>query len=188
MPLDPPHSAADAPRVRTSRLELVAATAAMARADADRNHPLLGDLLDADVPEDWPPATAHDALELWAGVAEQRPAEAGWWNWFIVRDDAGPNDRMLVGSIGFKGPPDASGSVEIGFAVLPSYQAKGFATEAAEALLAWAWRAPQATHIYAETLPYLPAAMRVLEKLGFRYSDDGVEPGAVRLVRTRESR
>ncbi|MBK9120229.1 MAG: GNAT family N-acetyltransferase [Phycisphaerales bacterium] len=180
--LEPNHGA---PRLRTARLDLIAGTAAMNCADAAPDRPQLGDLLDADIAEDWPPELMRDVLSTWANIATERPAEIGWWNWYIIRDEAGPHDRILVGGAGFKGPPDEDGWIEVGYSILPSWQCKGFATEAVAALLAWAWQHPQVTYIAAETLPYLSAALRVLSKLGFEYAGDGSEPGAVRFKLAR---
>jgi hypothetical protein len=43
-------------------------------------------------------------------------------------------DNLVVGMCGFTGPPDAKGVVELAYGIAPSYQGKGFATEAAMAL------------------------------------------------------
>ena len=50
--------------------------------------------------------------------------------------------RELVGNGGFKGPPSASGVVEIGYSILPAFQRRGFATEAARCLMAAAFALP----------------------------------------------
>ena len=47
-------------------------------------------------------------------------------------------DRLAVGSMGFKAPPDGTGTVEIGYAVNRSHRGRGYATEMAAALVAWA--------------------------------------------------
>ena len=49
-------------------------------------------------------------------------------------------DRLAVGSMGFKAPPDTTGTVEIGYAVNRSQRGRGYATEMAGALVAWALR------------------------------------------------
>jgi GNAT superfamily N-acetyltransferase len=52
----------------------------------------------------------------------------------MVQRDTG----IAVGSCGFKGPPAEDGAVEIAYGVDPDHQRKGYATEAAEALVAFA--------------------------------------------------
>ena len=66
---------------------------------------------------------------------------------------------------GFKGPP-ADGKVEVGYSVVPSQQRRGHATAAIGSMIETA-RRRGATRVRAETLPSLPASIRVLEKLGF---------------------
>ena len=41
----------------------------------------------------------------------------------------------LVGAGGYFGPPDADGTVEIGYSVLPEWQRHGYATQMTEALV-----------------------------------------------------
>jgi ribosomal-protein-alanine N-acetyltransferase len=44
-----------------------------------------------------------------------------------------------VAEIGFHGPPDESGSVEIGYRVVTGYRRRGFAEEGSCQLLDWAF-------------------------------------------------
>lgn len=46
--------------------------------------------------------------------------------------------RHVIGSIGFHGPPDAEGRLEIGYKVEPAYRRRGFARESAQAMFEWA--------------------------------------------------
>ena len=48
--------------------------------------------------------------------------------------------RRVVGSIGFHGPPDEQGRLEIGYSVDPRYRRQGFAREAVRAMFDWAHR------------------------------------------------
>ena len=47
--------------------------------------------------------------------------------------------RSVIGSVGFKGPPDEDGMVEIAYGIVPVFQGQGYATEAAEASIAFAY-------------------------------------------------
>ena len=60
--------------------------------------------------------------------------------------------RTLVGWGGFKGPPDADGAVEIGYAVAPAWEGRGVATAAVAELLREAWAAPGVRRVLAHTL------------------------------------
>src|SRR5438477_9235170 len=49
------------------------------------------------------------------------------------------NDGAIVGHCGFHGPPDVVGRAEIGYTVFTPYRGRGFAKEAARALVEWAF-------------------------------------------------
>jgi [ribosomal protein S5]-alanine N-acetyltransferase len=169
------------PALYTPRLELVAATAALAKADCEGNAPLAR-ALGVQVPASWP-LEAYDAQvrAFFAATLGHRPWQSGWWGWFWIRREG----RLLVGSGGFKGPPSAGGGVELGYAVLPEHQKQGYASEAAAALVAWALAQPGVHHVAAEAHPHNAASRRVLEKCGLRYLREGDEPGTLRYLRAR---
>ena len=85
----------------------------------------------------------------------------------------------VVGGCGFKGPP-ADGVVEIAYGVSPEQRNRGYATEAAAALVAYAFDCAEVGVVRAHTLPNSPASRRVLEKCGFEHvgefvdADDGL--------------
>ena len=85
-------------------------------------------------------------------------------------------DRTVIGAAGFKGPPAADGAVEIAYGVVPAYQGRGFATEAAHALVAYAFASGRVRVVRAHTLPEPNASTRVLAKCGFRYVGEVVDP------------
>jgi RimJ/RimL family protein N-acetyltransferase len=84
--------------------------------------------------------------------------------------------QTIIGSAGFKGPPDGDGRVEIGYGIVPDYQGRGYATEAAAALVAFALADNQVKLIRAHTLPTPNASTRVLEKCGFRRLGEIADP------------
>jgi [ribosomal protein S5]-alanine N-acetyltransferase len=85
-------------------------------------------------------------------------------------------DNMLIGMCGFPGPPDANGIVEIAYGIAPGYQGKGYATEAAAAMIQFASEDPRVKGICAHTLAETSASTRVLQKCGFTKSGDAVDP------------
>jgi RimJ/RimL family protein N-acetyltransferase len=85
-------------------------------------------------------------------------------------------EGVVVGMCGFKGPPDADGFVEIAYAIVPSHQGKGYATEAAQALADFAFKTAQVRAVRAHTLPQISASTRVLEKSGFARVQDVIDP------------
>ncbi len=90
------------------------------------------------------------------------PEDWGWYAlWLIVRKD-GAN----IGYLSFKGIPE-DGIVEIGYGIGEEYRGYGYATEALETILEWAFDQPGVTCVAAETLADNAASQRVLEKCGF---------------------
>jgi ribosomal-protein-alanine N-acetyltransferase len=83
---------------------------------------------------------------------------------------------LAIGRCGFKGPPAADGAVEIAYGVDPHHQGKGYATEAAEALVIFAFGSARVRVVRAHTLPEANASTRVLTKCGFRYIGEVVDP------------
>jgi len=85
-------------------------------------------------------------------------------------------DNVLIGMCGFPGPPDSAGLVEIAYGIAPAYQRKGYATEAARALIDFASNDPRVKIICAHTLAETNASTRILEKCGFKKTADAVDP------------
>lgn len=94
---------------------------------------------------------------------------------FGIRQVVEIGSGLVVGGIGFFGPPD-SGWVEIGYGVVPSRQRRGYASEALAAMLAHAWSFPSVKEVRAGTTDDNPASQGVLTKAGFEYTGkDGDE-------------
>lgn len=84
--------------------------------------------------------------------------------------------RSVVGNAGFKGPPDEQGMVEIAYGIVPDYEGRGYATEAAALLVRFASGNSEVRLIRAHTLPTTNASTRVLTKCGFDKIGEVVDP------------
>ena len=82
---------------------------------------------------------------------------------------------QVIGGCGFLGPPDATGSVEIGYGLVPSQRGKGIATEAVNGLLDAAWRDPVVKLIIAFTDRDNEPSQGVLRRVGFQQVDSNSE-------------
>jgi len=163
--------------VSSRRLRLVAATVQTIEAELEDLARLAG-LINARVPDDWPPETLRDALPIFHRWHEEHPDWTGWLGWYAVRLDlAAP---VPCGSAGFHGPPDQRGAVEVGYSVLPAHQHQGLAAEMVGALVSWARAQPGVRGIEAETTAQNGPSTRVLERTGFRLSGPGPGPGSLR--------
>ena len=86
-------------------------------------------------------------------------------------------DNVLMGMCGFPGLPNEQGVAEIAYGIAPEYQGRGYATEAAQALIDFASRDARVKKLRAHTLPEWNGSTRVLEKCSFRKIGDSVDPG-----------
>jgi RimJ/RimL family protein N-acetyltransferase len=111
------------------------------------------------------------ALEHYRDAIAADPASARWGPRLIVVD----TPRTLVGWGGFKGPPDADATVEIGYSIAPAWRERGVATAAVRELLREAWAAPEVRRVAAHTLPEPGASVRVLEKTGFARDGENLD-------------
>jgi RimJ/RimL family protein N-acetyltransferase len=179
----------------TPRLELIAATVEISRAE-NEDRARFAALLGAPEPAVWPPPLNDTASMQWIlDTLERDPGSVGWSAWYyILRAGASGGGgaeaprpgRVLIGNGGFTGRPDAAGIVEIGYSILEEHQGNGYATEAARALIAWAFGHPEVRRVIAHTFPELIASVRLLEKCRFRGTGPGAEEGSVRFELTRE--
>ncbi|RBP39658.1 acetyltransferase (GNAT) family protein [Roseimicrobium gellanilyticum] len=87
-----------------------------------------------------------------------------------------PAENYWAGCASYKGPPDAHGMVEIAYAIAPSWEGHGLATQAAAFLTEQAFRDARVKIIRAHTLPEKNASGRVLEKCGFTFVGEAMEP------------
>ena len=119
-----------------------------------------------------------DVSPEWLGRLRAATGADPWRHGFFVVDR---EHRAIIGTAGFKGPPDADGMVEIAYGIVPSFEGRGYATEAAMALVRFARETADVTLIRAHTLPEANASTRVLTKCGFRHTGGVIDPedGAV---------
>jgi len=83
---------------------------------------------------------------------------------------------IVIGSAGFKGPPDEQGIVEAAYGIVPAWEGKGCATAALRELLAFAFADPRVRRVRAHTLPEDNASTRVLTKNGFTKLGEVTDP------------
>jgi [ribosomal protein S5]-alanine N-acetyltransferase len=170
----------------TLRLHLRSATPELAAADLNHRFEF-SRLLEADIPQDWPPPlNDNNSKAFTLRYLQENPDAAGWAAWYFLLP-ANANDKsQAIGIGGFKGKPSPTGIVEVGYSVMPNYQRLGFASEATAALVGWAISHPNVQLVTAETLPTLAASIRVLEKNGFEFLGEESEEGVIRYGRRRD--
>jgi RimJ/RimL family protein N-acetyltransferase len=81
------------------------------------------------------------------------------------------SDGVVLGDIGFHGPPSAAGSVTVGYGLAPGARGRGYATEALKAVVAWALDQPEVERVEADTTHANLPSQRVMERAGMRLVD-----------------
>lgn len=116
---------------------------------------------------------SDDVSPAWLASLRAATAADPWVHGFAI---VHTESRTVIGSVGFKGPPDETGMVEIAYGIAPPFQGRGYATEAAEAGVGFAFTSSRVSLVRAHTLPTPNASTRVLRKCGFEYIGEVVDP------------
>ncbi|MGE5351755.1 MAG: GNAT family N-acetyltransferase [Acidobacteriota bacterium] len=156
--------------IKTTRLILIPATCEMLRAEAG-DRAKLSRLLNAFIPESWPPESLRDAIPWFLEQLEKNPGHECWYFWYVLLAKGDASESVLVASVGFKGAPDENGIVDTGYSVLDEYQGQSIATEMVSAITEWAFSQSGAKMITAQTMEDNYASRRVLEKCNFKVKE-----------------
>jgi [ribosomal protein S5]-alanine N-acetyltransferase len=122
--------------------------------------------------EQMPPDQRAEVSPVWLARVQSGNADV-WTLGFSMVDRA---TGRAIGSCGFKDAPDADGMVEIAYGVAAEHQNQGFATEAAQALVEFAFRDGRVRVVRAHTFESANNSARVLLKCGFLACGQVVEP------------
>jgi RimJ/RimL family protein N-acetyltransferase len=74
--------------------------------------------------------------------------------------------RRMAGHIGFHGPP-VDGAAELGYTVFPEYRRRGYALEAATALMDWAQKTHGVRRFIVSVSPSNGPSLALAAKMGF---------------------
>ncbi len=163
-------------KIQTERLELIPITEE--HCNAELSLPVLEVLLEARIPEAWPPELVTEGVVSEFIQLLTSPGGSRFFAYYWVKTDKhGSDKRVLVGSGGFMVGDD--GVLELGYSVIGEFQGHGYATEAVRAMIEWAFTFFDNPSIYAATFPKSFASIRVLEKTGFMHAGPGRDPETI---------
>lgn len=115
------------------------------------------------IPSDWP-EVMESVLQFRIPLARAHPdALPLLLLAMVLRDDP----EVVVGRLGFHGPVDDDGMLEIGYEVFPAYRRQGYAREAVVAMLQWAQRDPAVLRFRASVSPENAPSRNLVTGLGF---------------------
>jgi RimJ/RimL family protein N-acetyltransferase len=113
-------------------------------------------------PPGWPAEDRH-VLDL-----RRRQISEGVDHRWLLRAVVTRTEPVMVGRIGFHGPPDANGMVEIGYQIDAAHRRQGFGLECARRLVEAAEGLPQVAVVRASIAPDNAPSLRIAERLGLR--------------------
>ncbi len=119
------------------------------------------------------PADRAEVSPAWIARVRSTPPGDPWSFSFSIVERA---TRSSVGICAFKGPPNDDGIVEIAYGTDEAHRGHGYATEAAAALVAFAFTSGRVRLVCAHTKPDNLASARVLTKSGFHRIGEVMDP------------
>lgn len=157
----------------TARLELLAIVPEAVLSE-QANDGRLSEILGCRVTAEWPPKDWEPHVLVWLlKQLEEDAANARWFRYIVLRGEDG--GRVLIGTVG--------AVPEFGYGVLPEFQRRGYATEAALAMVALAEATGEVSELVAHTFPELEASVRILARCGFVMEGPGEEERTIRYRR-----
>lgn len=108
----------------------------------------------------------------WLNAVRSAADDDPWMFGFSIQETA---TGEAIGMCGFKAPP-VGGMVEIAYGVFPPWEGKGYATEAAAAMIDAARASGQVRILRAHTAATPNASTRVLQKNGFQLLGPVMDP------------
>jgi len=158
----------NAPTILSERLNLIPLSPDFLQVSLDKNHSTAENLLGLSIPPDWLQEQALIKLRL--QQLQDEPAFQPW----CLRAIGLRQQRIMVGHIGFHTQPGAeylhniaSNGVEYGYTVYAPFRRQGYAREACEALMKWAYEEQDVTEFVVTVSPENIASIRLAEGFGF---------------------
>ena len=161
------------PSIKTPRLTLESMNISFMRALVAHDLDAATRELDAALPAGLPDQLEH-FLQYRLAQLEGDPSIQRWLGRaMILTDDAG--SRRLIGTIGFHGPPDDAGRLEVGYRVEPEHRQRGYARESIQALFDWAAAEHGVRRFVASVSPTNEPSLRLVKGFGFRETGSHID-------------
>jgi RimJ/RimL family protein N-acetyltransferase len=119
------------------------------------------------------PSDRAEVSPEWLARINASSSSDPWLHGFAVTHR---ESGAAIGSCGFRAPPGPGAFVEIAYGIDPAFQRRGYATEAARALVAFAFGSGKVSLLRAHTKPTESASTRVLTKCRFACVGEVVDP------------
>jgi ribosomal-protein-alanine N-acetyltransferase len=148
--------------VRSPRLALIALPGPVVDEVISSGHTAFLEHTGVGYPAEWPSEDRH-VLEL----RKRQISEGIDYRW-LLRAVVTRSQPTMVGRIGFHGPPNADGVVEIGYRIDAAHRRRGFGFESATRLIECVERLGHVSAVRASIAPDNEPSLRIAKRLGFR--------------------
>ncbi len=111
----------------------------------------------------WPDQDVIETLPKIINNLDQVEAPTGFESWIIIKNDT----KEIIGDLGFKGFNYKDENVDLGYGIIKEERRKGYAEEAAAALINWAFTHQMVKEITAKCLLDNHSSINLLKKLNF---------------------
>ena len=124
-----------------------------------------------------PPGLADDLVDFLKYRLAQLDADPSIRQWLgrliILTDDSG--ERHAIGTVGFHGPPDERGRLEVGYRIEAPYRRQGYARESVQAMFDWAASAHGVHRFIASISPGNEPSLRLAAGFGFERTGSHID-------------
>ncbi|WP_282454610.1 GNAT family N-acetyltransferase [Flavobacterium pygoscelis] len=112
----------------------------------------------------WPDAEVLETLPKIIDNLSRVEKPTGFESWMIIKKE----NYEIIGDLGFKGFNPHDNNIDLGYGIIEEEQKKGYALEATNELIAWAFLNPIVKEITARCLMENEASIHLLKKLNFK--------------------
>ena len=160
----------DVTPIASARLDLLSMSPEFIGALLDGDREEAATIIGIDLPDGWPDDNTWGFLRMRLGQLQSEPDSQQWLGRALVERES----RAMIGYAGFHGPPgqnalDKDGAVELGYTVFAPFRRRGFAVEAARALMRWAGEEHGIDDFIASVSPENEPSLALVRKLGFAH-------------------
>jgi len=166
-------TADDIPPIRTARLTLESMSAPFMAALQSGDLEAAAREIGAAVTP-WLPRELEHFLRYRLEQLAADPSARPWLGRAIVLE-TGVGSRQVIGSVGFHGPPDSAGRLEVGYSIDPDFRRRGYALEAVRAIFDWAHEHHGISRFVASISPDNAASLGLVGHLAFRQTGEQID-------------
>ena len=157
-------------KLLTERLILIPFTIDICRNILNKDYKDL-EVLNLKKGSSWPDADVLDTLPRIINTLNKVECPTGYESWMIIKKDT----LEVIGDLGFKGFNNEEENIDLGYGIIKEERRKGYAAEAVNEIIKWAFSNEIIKEITANCLAENISSINLLNK--FNFKQDRMEKG-----------